>query len=178
MRIEQLMTRPPRICLADSSLDQAAATMWQGDCGCLPVTAADGSERLVGMITDRDICMAACFTGRRLDEIQVAEVMTATVWACNPQDDLEEAQTIMQETLVRRLPVIDASDRVIGVISLADLAREAARKPGSLNRAISTGSVGSLLASICDPHQVAVLAPAAPPARPPDSSAERQLQAC
>ena len=70
MRIEELMTRSPVTCGPDDTLRETAQKMAGSDCGCLPVTAADGSQRLVGMITDRDICMAAQLRGRSLDELK------------------------------------------------------------------------------------------------------------
>ena len=101
MKIEQLMTKFPKTCRPDSSLIDAARLMRENDFGCLPVTEGDGSGRLVGMITDRDICVAAQFHGKTLKEIQVADAMTRAVWACNPGDDLAEAKAIMRETAVR-----------------------------------------------------------------------------
>ena len=92
MRIEQLMTKSPKTCRPDSSLSHAARLMWENDFGCLPVTEGDESGRLVGMITDRDICMAAYFAGRALNEIQVADAMTKDVRACNPGDDARRSQ--------------------------------------------------------------------------------------
>jgi len=144
--------------------------MWENDFGCLPVTEADGSGRLVGMITDRDICMAAHFAGRPLKDIQVADVMMRDVRACNPEDDLAEAGAIMRETAVRRLPVIDGSERVIGLLSLADLAREAVRERGAMNRQITVGEVGLVLGAVCEPNQGARVADFEAAAEPRESS--------
>jgi len=155
MRIEQLMTKSPKTCRPDDSLRQAVGLMWDNDCGCLPVTAGDGSGRLIGMITDRDICVAARFAEQTMNEIRVADAMTKTAWACNPGDDLAEAEAIMGELGVRRLPVIDESERIIGLLSLADLAREAAREHESMECEGSAVEVALLLATICEPHQVA-----------------------
>ena len=84
MRIEQLMTKSPKSCQPSDTLSEAAQMMRDHDCGCLPVTAGDGSQRVVGMITDRDICMAAQFQGRPLRELRVRDAMATDVWACNP----------------------------------------------------------------------------------------------
>ena len=83
----------------------------------------------------------------------------------------------MRETAVRRLPVIDESERVVGLLSLADLAREAIRQRGAMNRDITVGEVGLVLASICEPNQVASLTQVAAPARARASSGERQSEA-
>lgn len=174
MRIEQLMTKSPKTCRPDSSLSQAAQLMWENDLGCLPVTESDGSDRLAGMITDRDICMVAQSAGRVLNEIRVADAMTRTVWACNPGDDLSEARAIMQEAAVRRLPVIDESERVVGLLSLADLAREAVRQRGAMNRHITVAEVGLALATICAPGEPASRAHVEAPAHALESSQEQQ----
>jgi CBS domain-containing protein len=174
MRIEQLMTKSPKTCRPDSPLSHAARLMWENDFGCLPVTDDDDSGRLVGMITDRDICMAAFFAQRPLNEIPVANAMKKDVCACNPGDDLAEARAIMGEMAVRRLPVIDASERLIGLLSLADLAREAVRQRGAMNRHITIGEVGLVLGAVCEPKQLASLAHVATPPHSLESNPEKQ----
>jgi signal-transduction protein with cAMP-binding, CBS, and nucleotidyltransferase domain len=146
--------------------------MWENDFGCLPVTEGDGAQRLVGMITDRDICMAAYFAGRPLHEIRVADAMTREVCACNPGDDLSEARAIMREAAVRRLPVIDASEQPIGLLSLADLAREAVRERGAMNRDITVGEVGLVLGAVCELRSLARLAQAETLAQAPGAGLE------
>ena len=96
----------------------AAMQMWDGDFGVLPVL--DG-KKIVGMITDRDICMAAAIKRRDPGTIGVDEVMTGQVFACSPDTDIQEALKIMRKNQVRRLPVIDAIDRrLAGMLSLND----------------------------------------------------------
>ncbi len=99
MRIEEIMTRPPATCRPDHTLSEAAWTMWINNCGCLPVI--DESRRVVGVITDRDICIAAVLIGASLQDIRVGETMAKNVYTCGPQDSLVEAQAIMQEARVR-----------------------------------------------------------------------------
>ena len=176
MRIEELMTKPPKTCRPYCSLSHAARLMWENDFGCLPVTEGDESGRLIGMITDRDICMAAYFAGGALNEIQVADAMTEDVRACNPGDDIAEARSIMREAALRRLPVVDGSGRVIGLLSLADFAREAIRERGVTNRNVTVGEVCLTLATICEPHQGAGLTHEAAAARASGSSPGGQAQ--
>ena len=152
MRIEQLMTRSPVTCEPDDALSLAAQKMFGCDCGCLPVIAGDGSRRLVGMVTDRDICMAARFQERSLQDLRVRDAMSKEVRACNPGDSIVEAEAIMQEARVRRLPVVDESEQIIGVISLADLAREAAWERVSEMPRITTAEIGFMLATLCEPR--------------------------
>ncbi len=152
MRIEQLMTKVTRTCRSGHSLSEAAQMMWDNDGGCLPVTAGDGSQRLLGIITDRDICMAIRFGAGALTELRVEDAMTEVVRACNPGDPISEALAIMGEACVRRLPVVDESERVIGMLSLADLALEATRQTTWREPKITLAEVGELLATICQPR--------------------------
>jgi CBS domain-containing protein len=153
MRIEQLMTKLAKTCTPGISLSEAAQMMWNEDCGCLPVTADDGSQRLLGMITDRDICTAIRLEEGARREFRVEDAMTEVVRACNPGDPISEAVAIMGEARVRRLPVVDALERVIGLLSLADLALEAERQAGRRDPEITLAEVGGLLAKICQPHE-------------------------
>lgn len=152
MRIEQLMSKSVASCEPDDTLSLAAQKMWGCDCGCLPVIAGGGSRCLVGMITDRDICMVAQFRRKPLQDLLVRDAMSTDVRACNPGDSIVEAEAIMQEARVRRLPVVDESEQLIGVISLADLAREAARERVSGFPQITKAEVGFMLATLCEPR--------------------------
>jgi CBS domain-containing protein len=133
--------------------------MRDNDCGCLPVTAGDESQTVVGMITDRDICVVAQSQGKPLTEIPVRDAMAKGVWACNPGDAPDEAEAIMREARVRRLPVVDEADHLLGLLSLADLAREAARQHWSKHREITEAEVGAVLATICEPREIGRPAP-------------------
>jgi CBS domain-containing protein len=149
MRIEQVMTKAPRTCRPGQSLSQAAQMMWNGDCGCLPVTADDGSQRLLGMITDRDICMAIRLEGSDLRELRVEDAMTEGA-RLQSGDPVSEAIAILVEERVRRLPVVDDSERVIGLLSLPiSPSRRRSRWPG-MTRA-RHGRDRRLLAAICQP---------------------------
>lgn len=160
MKIEELMTKEPASCRPEESLNAAARIMWEHDCGCVPVTGE--SSRLVGMLTDRDICMAAYFENRPLSEIPVSEAMSKRIQACRPDDPIAAAETTMQENQIRRLPVIDADGRLLGIVSLADIAREAelerARKK---RREVKEEDVARTLAAISRPRDAASEAAAA-----------------
>jgi CBS domain-containing protein len=159
MKIEELMIKSPMSCRLDDTLRRAAEVMWNHDCGCLPVTAGDGSQRVVGLITDRDICRAAHLEDKHLSEILVAEAMTKEVWACNPGDPVQEAGAIMREARARCLPVVDGSEQLLGILSLADLAREAVRQHGSKSPDITAAEVAVVLAMICPPRAISKPAP-------------------
>lgn len=121
MRVEERMTKDICCCRTEDSLATAARQLWDRDCGCLPVV--DDRGHVLGMITDRDICMAAMTTGKALTELLVAYAMARNVAVTRPSDSLHEAEMIMRARSVRRLPVLDEQNRVIGILSCNDLFR-------------------------------------------------------
>jgi CBS domain-containing protein len=152
MRVQDLMTQPVQFCASDDSLKRAAQLMWQHDCGCLPVCAImiDGATQPVGMITDRDICMCALFQDKPLSALRVGDAMSKHVLACKPNDTLERAEEVMRGGRVRRLPVLSEQGVLMGIISLADLAREAARESHRERAKITESDIGDTLAAICE----------------------------
>ncbi len=159
MRVEQLMTRNVETCRVDEHLDGAAAIMWHRDCGVLPVMASgNGGARVVGMLTDRDICMAAYTQGRPLREIPVATAMSQSLCSCRPTDAITVALRIMETNQIRRLPVLDADDHLIGLLSLADIGREAAREHVAPSREVTDAALGQTLEAIAAPRATGALA--------------------
>jgi CBS-domain-containing membrane protein len=142
IRVREAMTEPVAACSPTDTLNAAARHMWEHDCGAVPVL--DG-RKLVGIITDRDICMAAYTQGRPLAAISIQDVMARHVHACHADDTLERAASLMADARVRRLPVLDGEEQLVGIISLADIARsapvlglrEAAELVFQLTRAVS-----------------------------------------
>lgn len=121
MNVANLMHTDVVTCRSVDMLDSAAKLMLEHDIGCVPVI--DDTGHIAGVITDRDICMAAYATGEPLRAIPVARSMTRRVFTCGPQDDLHAAEQTMSVRQIRRMPVIDGDGHVIGMISLADIAR-------------------------------------------------------
>src|SRR5580765_5516446 len=121
MRVEERMTRDVKCCKVQDSLAEAARLLWEHDCGCVPVVDDDG--HLLGMLTDRDICMAAYTSGRVLHELKVADTMAWNIATTRPHESLREAEMVMRGRGVRRLPVLDDQRRVIGLLSCNDLCR-------------------------------------------------------
>jgi CBS-domain-containing membrane protein len=107
--------------------------MWDLDCGVIPVVH-DG--KLVGMITDRDLCMAAYTQGRSLGEIEVNTAMARHPISARPDQAIDEVERLMAEHQVRRIAVVDDDDSVLGVLSLNDLALEAARPETQMKDAL------------------------------------------
>jgi CBS domain-containing protein len=119
MKVQEIMTSNTVACPATASLAEAAMLMWDNDCGVLPVVAGDG--KVVGLITDRDICMAAATKGLTLSNIAVEETSSGRVYSCRPNDDVREGLATMKEQRVRRLVVVDADGKPEGVLSINDI---------------------------------------------------------
>jgi len=148
MKIETLMSKSLAACVPDDSLATATRLMWDRDIGFLPVV--DGEGRPVGAITDRDIAMAAYMRSRPLAEIPVGEVMSCNVVCCPAGDEISDAQEMMQDLQVRRLPVVSREGKLVGVVSVTDLAR--ASVDPKLGNGIRTAEVASTLAVIGAPR--------------------------
>ena len=121
MRVEQLMNRAVRTCSEHDSLEQTAQVMWECDTGCLVVV--DAEERPIGVITDRDALMAAYTRGVPLREAFVKSAMSRGLETCLAGSSLEALELSMQKAQIRRVPVVNASGRLVGIITLSDLAR-------------------------------------------------------
>jgi CBS domain-containing protein len=130
MKVEQIMTHRVYGCSPLDTADVPARIMWEHDCGGVPVVRADedASGEVVGMITDRDICMAAYTQARSPREIRVASAMSSEICTCHPNDPVALALKIMENTQLHRLPVVDERNQLVGIVTLADIAREAERE--------------------------------------------------
>ena len=146
MQIKDIMTQPVVTCPLGSTLDHAARLMWEYDCGIIPIIGDEG--RLAGVVTDRDICMAAYTQGRALDAIPVSTAMARQVVAMHLDENVEQAEFLMRESQIRRLPVLDLENRPVGIVSMNDLARLADRGHTS---EVDREFVGTL-AAICRPR--------------------------
>jgi CBS domain-containing protein len=120
MKVSEVMTRDVQTIRPDDPVQQAASFMLSADAGSIPVTDGD---RLIGMITDRDIAVRGIAKGYG-PETPVRELMTDDVICAREDDNVEDIASKMSEAQVRRLPVIDGNDRLCGIVSLGDLSRE------------------------------------------------------
>jgi CBS domain-containing protein len=146
MHIKELMTHPAVTCSTGDHLDVPARLMWEYDCGLVPVVNDEG--RLAGVVTDRDICMAAYTQGQPLHAIPVTTAMASKVLAGHADDAIEDAERLMRDAQIRRLPIVDEAGRPEGVLSLNDIARATARtRKSSLDRELV-----ATLAAICEPR--------------------------
>ena len=128
MNVEEIMTTDVVACRPADSLRRAAQIMWEADVSCTPVVER-GGRRLVGMLTDRDICTEAVARWRSIDDVEVEAIMRRKVRWCWPDDSVESAEAIMRAYGVRRLPVINPAGELVGLVSLSDIARQALVRP-------------------------------------------------
>jgi CBS domain-containing protein len=152
MYVSEIMTRKVASCVETDTLADAARLMVEVDCGAVPVVAQAASRQVVGIVTDRDICLAAYRIGKPLAEIGVQDAMTAAVRTCSADASAGEAEYVMRDAAVRRLPVVDERGALIGIISLADLARDAEHERRLSQPAVSRIEIGATLAAICAPR--------------------------
>jgi len=149
MRVKDIMKTPAHTCYPDTDLGTVAAQMWEHDCGFIPVVGASGT--LIGLVTDRDICIAAATRRLAPGHISAAQAMSDAVHACFPDDEVGVALAAMKQFKVRRLPVIDSTGAVRGVISLGDMVRAAGTR-----RDLPAKDVIAAMADICEPRTLVV----------------------
>lgn len=142
MTIREVMTSNPAFCASSSSAQTAALIMQQKDTGILPVTEDAFSRKLVGVVTDRDLCLAVLVRGRDPSHVWVQECMTRDPITCYLEEEVGAALRRMREHHVRRIPVVDEAGDLVGVVSLADLVRQ---------RVISPAELFGTLEKICEP---------------------------
>jgi CBS domain-containing protein len=120
MKISEIMTREPELIDPNSSIHDAARRMKNENIGALPIGEND---RLIGMVTDRDIAIRAVAENRDPSSTTVRDVMSEKIYYCFEDDDVEDAARCMAENQVRRLPILNRDKRLTGIVSLADIAQ-------------------------------------------------------
>lgn len=157
MKVKKLMTRDVRTCMPDESLAFAAREMWEGDCGALPVV--DESHRVVGMITDRDVCMAVFLNHCAPDAIAVRDVMTSPVHCCRTDDRIDDALDAMGRHRVRRLPVTEEDGTLLAILSMNDILLAAGGVTRRNGKRPSRSAVLETLCEVCEHTGQEVLVP-------------------
>ena len=150
MRASDVMTWPAHKCRTDDTLEHVAQIMWDHDCGAVPVV--DDQGRGIAMITDRDICMAAYTRAACLQDISISSVMARDLHTCAPEQSVAKAEEVMRLDRIRRTPVVDARGRLLGILSLADLAREAVHQKRRKYGEPLDAEVTSTLAAVSEPR--------------------------
>lgn len=140
MRVEDIMTSAAHTCRPTDNLHTVMRILWDHDLGALPVVDEDG--RPTAMITDRDVAVAAYTQGKALHELQVRGAMSTGVITTHVHDGLRAAERTMRVHQIRRLPVVDESSRLVGILSLHDIARvrahEATTRPVDQRELVTT----------------------------------------
>ncbi len=154
MRVADVMTPGVGFVSPDATVQQAATQMAELDVGALLV----GDDRLEGVLTDRDLLLRVLVEGRDACSLSVREIMSSTVFRCRADDPLESAFREMSERQVRRLPVFDADEQLVGIVTLSDLGRA---EPALAGQA----GIVEALREIAEPHRRRTLEP-----REPDES--------
>jgi CBS domain-containing protein len=134
MTCNEIMTSNPECCLPTDSVIKAAKMMKSEDVGPIPIVTDKDSRKLAGILTDRDLAIKVVAEARDPNATQIAEVMSQDVVTCKKDDDVNKVLKLMEQHQVRRIPVVDNGDHLIGIIAQADVATR-------LGRAQATGRV-------------------------------------
>ena len=149
MKVQEIMTTDVRTCGPQHTLADAAQIMWDNDCGIVPVVHTGG--QLVGVITDRDICMAVATQNRLASEITVGELSASKVKSCGPNIDVRAALEEMARAQLRRLPVTDAEGNLVGILSLSDIVRHSKKGESKKQKHIPHKDVMRTLKALSKP---------------------------
>lgn len=122
MKCSEIMTTDPVCCVPTDTVERAARLMKDEDVGPIPVVKDRGAKRLIGIVTDRDLALKVVAEALDAKNTTVEEVMTTGVVACHVDDDLRKALSAMEGHQVRRIPIVDDNDQIIGIIAQADIA--------------------------------------------------------
>jgi CBS domain-containing protein len=138
----EIMTSAPQCCSGETTLNEVANLMLQADCGEIPVV--DASNRLIGVITDRDIVCRVVAKGKNPSAVSASQCMSEPVICVNEDTSIDDVMAVMEENQIRRVPVVDAGGRCSGIISQADIAKTGRDKQvGELVREVSKDALGA-----------------------------------
>ena len=146
MKVKDVMVKDVSVCWPEQNLAEVAAAMWKGRCGALPVL--DRAGLVTSMITDRDVCIALGTRNEVASNVRVKDVALPRVFTCREEDDAREALKTMVSQNVRRLPVVDAGDKLVGVLSIDDILRGAEEPAGAAG--IPYGAIVGALKTILE----------------------------
>jgi len=121
-KCEDVMTKNPVCCLPEDNVVKVAEMMKRTNIGSIPVIENEQTRKLVGIVTDRDLAMKIVAEGRDAKSTKVETVMTHKVIACRPDDDVQKSLEAMSEHQLRRIPIVDSNNKILGIIAQADVA--------------------------------------------------------
>jgi predicted transcriptional regulator len=156
MKVQDIMTQEVKFCGPDTNLAAATEILWQNNCGSLPVVDSDG--KLLGVITDRDMCIALGTRNVRASEVAVRDAATKTVFTCTPNDEIHAALKTLRQHQIRRMPVIGANGKLVGILCLDEIVLHVQKTEGKTG--ISYEDVVNTLKAICEHRGAEVSKPA------------------
>ena len=141
MKVREIMTENPAVCLTTTSLQETARMIHDYDCGCIPVIQDNDSKKPIGMITDRDITIRTVAHGKNPLEMTAGEIMSEQVITVTPETSVEECGNLMKENQIRRVAVIDKNGACCGMVAQADIAIHASEDTtGEVVQEVSKGA--------------------------------------
>lgn len=150
MKVKEIMTAKVKSCSQAAHLAAAAEVMRKSNCGALPVV--DGDEKVIGMITDRDICLAMSAKDRDPSRSKVSEVISGKVYDCAPGDGVKNALKTMRKKKVKRLPVVNGAGALKGILSFGDILLHARKAKGKKSQMPSYKDLARTLQAIYEPR--------------------------
>lgn len=143
MKVKDVMMRTPAFCNEGSNAGEAVEMMWKRNCGLLPIM--DAKNKVVGVVTDRDLCIALGTRGIPAGQLTIAAVADGRVFSCSPEDEIHLALAKMSRNKVRRLVVLEKNGQLAGIVSMDDIVRHAAQQAADEPVELSYADVVSTL---------------------------------
>jgi CBS domain-containing protein len=128
MQVREIMTTNPACCTADASLEEVAKAMVEHDCGEIPIVRSSSDKSLLGVVTDRDIVCRLVAQGRNPVDEAAEACMSSPVVSVRESTPVEDCAKLMEDKQIRRVPVVNGGGMVCGIVSQADIAKNASRK--------------------------------------------------
>ena len=128
MQVREIMTTDPACCTADASLEEVAKAMVEHDCGEIPIIRSSSDKSLLGVVTDRDIVCRLVAQGRNPVDEAAEACMSTPVVSVRESTPVEDCAKLMEDKQIRRVPVVNGGGMVCGIVSQADIAKNASRK--------------------------------------------------
>lgn len=159
MKIRDIMHTDVKCCSPDSPLDSVALTMWNNDCGAVPIIDEQGKP--VGIVTDRDIAIGGAIQHKPLWEMKSIDVaMNRSLYTCTADDDIAGALELMQRNQIRRLPVVDKQGKLTGILSLGDVVTHTGNSRSNRQTEIPEDATLAMLKAVVSHNQVPSIASA------------------
>jgi CBS domain-containing protein len=150
MKVQDVMMRTPAFCSPETNLGAAVEILWNRNCGMLPIV--DSQQKVVGIVTDRDLCVAMGTRNRLPGDISVSEVASGNVYSCKPGDDIHAALETMKKQKVRRLAVVNETGALEGILSMDDVVLHAEAGGAGRTAELSRAEIVDTLRQVYGPQ--------------------------